>query len=342
MITTEKEFIMKRGICVAGNAIVDLLYPIENYPREGELTTIEEDGIKKSTGGALCNVIVDLAKLDPKLPLVAVGQIGVDENAQLIKDTLGSFSNIDTSGIKEEGETSFTIVMSNQSNKQRTFFQYRGANAYLSEDHFDWENLNVDLLHIGYILLLDTLDEEDEEYGTKMARLLAKARKQGIKTSIDIVTEAGNRFKKIVPPALKFTDYCIINESEAQEATGILLRDGSRLVEDNLPKALKALFEMGVSTWAVIHAPEGGYGMDQNGEYVEIASLDLPKGYIKGKVGAGDAFCSGVLYAAYNGMSLEDAIKLGTGTASVSLSAEGATEGVVSFEETMDFYNRMR
>ena len=84
---------------------------------------------------------------------------------------------------------------------------------------------------------------------------------------------------------------------------------------------------MGVSTWAVIHAPEGGYAMDKNGEYIEIDSLDLPKGYIKGKVGAGDAFCSGVLYAAYNSMSLEDAIKPGTGTASVSCRKK-ATEGV--------------
>jgi sugar/nucleoside kinase (ribokinase family) len=95
--------IMKKGICVAGNAIVDLLYNIENYPNEGELTTIQEDGINKSTGGALCNVVVDLAKLDPELPLVAIGQIGNDDNAQLIKDTLSSYSNIDTSGIKEEG-----------------------------------------------------------------------------------------------------------------------------------------------------------------------------------------------------------------------------------------------
>ncbi|NLB41490.1 MAG: carbohydrate kinase family protein, partial [Clostridiales bacterium] len=258
------------------------------------------------------------------------------------KTALKSYSNIDISGLKEEGETTFTIVMSNQDNKQRTFFHYRGANAYISEEHFDWDNLDVDLLHIGYILLLDALDEEDQEYGTRMARLLANAKKHGIKTSIDIVSETGNRFKKLVPPALKYTDYCIINEIETQQATGILLRDGDNLIKENLPIALKELFEMGVFTWAVIHAPEGGYGMDQNGEYVEIDSLDLPKGYIKGKVGAGDAFCSGVLYGAYNDMTLAEAIELGTGTAAVSMSEEGATEGVRSFDEVMEFYKSMR
>jgi len=332
---------MSKGICIAGNAIVDLLYPIDEYPNEGELTTIR-DGIKKTTGGALCNVIIDLAKLDPKLPLFAVGQIGTDDNAKLIKEKLSEYSNINMEGIKEKGETSFTAVMSSLKNKQRTFFQFRGANAEICEEHFDWDKLNVDLMHIGYILLLDALDAEDEQYGTKMARLLAKAKERGIKTSIDIVSEMGNRFKKIVPPALKYVDYCIINEIEAQQATGVLLHDGTRLLKENMKKALEELFSMGVSTWAVIHAPEGGYAMDKSGEYIEIDSLRLPDGYIKGTVGAGDAFCAGVLYGAYKGMSLAESLKVGVGTAACSLSEEGSTEGVRSFEETMQFYNSMR
>ena len=335
---------MKKGIFVAGNAIVDLLYPVDEYPVEGQLTTIR-DGIKKSTGGALCNVIIDLAKLDPELPLYAVGQIGTDENAQLIKEQLAKHPNINTEGMKEKGETSFTIVINSQKTKQRTFFQFRGANAEICEDHFDWQKLkenNVELLHIGYILLLDALDAEDDEYGTKMARLLAEAKKHGIKTSIDIVSEAGDRFKKIVPPALKYVDYCIINEIEAQQATGIMLRDGSRLIKENMRNALEELFEMGVSTWAVIHVPEGGYAMDKGGQYVEIDSLDLPDGYIKGTVGAGDAFCAGTLYGVYKDMSLAESIKVGTAAAACSLSEEGSTEGVRSYKETMELYNQMR
>ena len=41
---------MKKGICVAGNAIVDLLYPVDEYPVEGQLTTIR-DGIKNPPAG---------------------------------------------------------------------------------------------------------------------------------------------------------------------------------------------------------------------------------------------------------------------------------------------------
>jgi len=219
--------------------------------------------------------------------------------------------------------------------KQRTFFQYRGANAQLCEEDFDWSRIDCRLLHIGYILLLDTLDEEHAEYGTRMAKLLHSAKANGIKTSIDVVSETGDRFARLVPPALKYTDYCIINEIEAQNATGIAL------VKENLEKALHRLFEMGVSTWAVIHCPEGGFGMDADGNYIDLPSLVLPKGYIKGTVGAGDAFCSGVLYGAYEGRSLADAIRLGIASAACSLSREGSTEGMRTAKEAIELYGSM-
>ncbi|MFR7743602.1 MAG: PfkB family carbohydrate kinase [Acutalibacteraceae bacterium] len=68
--------------------------------------------------------------------------------------------------------------------------------------------------------------------------------------------------------------------------------------------ALQKLHELGVAKWAVIHCPELGCGMDEAGNYCEFESLKLPKGYIKGTVGAGDAFCAGVLYAAETDMPL--------------------------------------
>ena len=82
--------------------------------------------------------------------------------------------------------------------------------------------------------------------------------------------------------------------------------------------------------------------MDENNAYVEVPSLKLPQGYIKGSVGAGDAFCSGVLYAAWKGMPLAQGIELGTASAACSLSQPGATEGMRSCEETMKLYQELR
>lgn len=333
---------MGKGICVAGNMIVDILYPTNGWPKQGQLVQIQ-DGISRATGGAVCNTIIDLAKLDPEMKLYAMGKIGMDAEGDLIMEKLGEHKNINTENVLREGISALTLVLSDQISKERTFFTYLGANGKFSENDIDWSKLDCNILHIGYILLLTALDQEDPEYGTHMARLLAEAQKHGIKTSIDVVSEAGDRFTRIVPPAMKYTDYCIINEIEAGQTTGIALRDENDcLIKDNIPAVLKRMKEMGVSTWAVIHCPEGGYGLDENDRYIEKESLHLPQGYIKGSVGAGDAFCAGVLCGAEQGMKLEDAIVLGIGSAAASLSEANATDGMRTKEEVMKLYNDLR
>ena len=88
--------------------------------------------------------------------------------------------------------------------------------------------------------------------------------------------------------------------------------------------------------------PEIGCGLDENGNYVEVPSLKLPEGWIVGTVGAGDAFCSGVLYGAWKGMALKEAIELGTASAACSLSQAGATEGMRPVAEVQKLYAEMR
>ena len=329
---------MKKGICCAGNMIVDITYPIETWPNQSELTHIT-DGIQSSTGGSVCNTISDLARLDPSMPLVASGFAGHDAEGDFMLQELGKYPNIDLGMVKRTGRTSFTAVMSNNQTKERTFFVHAGANAGYGEDDIDWDKLDVDIFHIGYILLLPHLDEPDEEYGTKMARLLHRAQKKGMKTSIDVVSETGDRFARLVKPALRYTDYCVINELEAQQTTGIPLRaEDGKLIMENMKPALVALKGLGVAQWAVIHCPEVGCGINEKGEYFEVPSLKLPKGYIKGTVGAGDAFCAGILYAAYKEMSMPEALKLGACSAAASLSEVSASDGVKTAEEVLKLF----
>lgn len=333
---------MKKGICCAGNMIVDITYPIETWPNQNELTHITE-GIQSSTGGSVCNTISDLARLDPEMHLIASGFAGHDAEGDFMLEEMSKYPNIDLSMVRRDGRTSFTAVMSNNQTKERTFFQHAGANAYYGEEHIDWDKLDVDIFHIGYILLLPHLDEADDEYGTKMARLLHRAQKQGLKTSIDVVSESGDRFARLVTPALKYADYCVINELEAQQTTGICLRDtDGTLHVENMPLALQKLKDLGVSTWAVIHCPEIGCGIDENGTYWSVPSLKLPKGWIKGTVGAGDAFCAGILYAAYKELPMEDALKLGACAAAASLREVSASDGVETAQKVLKLYDNYK
>jgi len=332
---------MRKGICCAGNMLVDESFPISKWPNQGELAYITEEK-SMSTGGSACNTIMDLARLDPALPLFAAGVAGHDEEGDFIISELKKYSNIDITNISRSGHTTYTLVMSNNETKERTFFVHMGGTESFSEKDLQLESITADIFHIGYILLLPGLDRDDDEYGTKMARLLCHAQKLGMRTSVDMVTERGEKVARIAKPALKYCNLVTINEIEAQEITGIMLRDENKnLLKENLPAALKALKDCGVSTWAVIHCPELGCGLDENNKYHEFESLKLPKDYIKGTVGAGDAFCAGILYAAHQGLPLDKALKLATCTAAASLASTSASGSVGAAQEVLKLAQRV-
>ncbi|MBN2626032.1 MAG: carbohydrate kinase family protein, partial [Spirochaetales bacterium] len=186
------------------------------------------------------------------------------------------------------------------------------------------------------------LDAADGEYGTAMARLLCRAREEGFRTSVDVVTESGNRYKTLVPPALKYTDYLCINETEAQNITDIPLENLSGETRKiRFREACEALKKMGVARWAIIHSPDYCAGLDETNVFSELETIPLPKGFIRGSVGAGDAFVSGVLYSLYREESLQEALKLGEATAVSSLSEKGGTEGVGALEEILARYREL-
>ena len=318
---------MKKGIAIAGNLIVDYIKHIENYPSPQMLTTITD--MSQSTGGLCCNCVLTLAKLDPELPIKAIGLVGADEAGDYIFSQFASHPSVDVSRVKKQGSTSYTDVMTVQSTGVRTFFQYRGSNALLAPEHFDFSTLEADIMHIGYILLLDALDAPDDEYPTVMCRVLDAAQKAGVRTSIDVVSEEGERFARLVPPALRYADYCVINEIEASRTTGVALRDGGgRPIEGNLPAACRALMDMGVGRWVVVHMPELSCGLERGGAFVSEPSWEIPDGFKTSSVGAGDAFACGILYGAYNGWTLAKSVNIAGAVAAHSLSGKGASDSI--------------
>ncbi len=332
----------RKGICAAGNLIVDITHRIDCYPARGELTSVIGQR-EMTTGGLACNVSLSLAKLDGRLPIFVAGRIGGDAEGRLVLSVLAEHKNIDTGGVLvSPGETSYTLVLNDESSGERTFFTARGVGAQFDVEDVDLDRIPAKIFHAGYILLLDSLDGEDPEYGTRMARLLAKARGRGMRTSVDVVSESGSRFCRLVPPAMKYADYCIINEYEAQQVTGVPLRDASgQLLREGFPAALERIKGFGVSAWAVIHCPEGAFGLDENDRYVHLPSLSLPAGYIRGKTGAGDAFCAGVLYGAHEDLPLADALRLGTAAAACSLGGTDCASAIRKAPDALAFYREM-
>ena len=302
----------KTGIAVAGTILVDEINEIKKYPNSGELTQIVK--VSKSVGGCVPNVAIDLKKICPDIKVSAIGKVGDDENGKYVLDTF--FDNgVDTSGIVEEkgSVTSFTEVMS-VINGQRTFFTYPGASANFGFSDIDFEKLDSRILHLGYFLLLEKVDNGDG------LLILKKAKEMGVETSIDLVSENSNRYS-LVHPCLPFTDYLIVNEIEAGKLAGMEPND------QNLELIANKLRELGVRKKVIIHMPKKSVCLSDSG-YTCAYSCELPKGYIKGTTGAGDAFCAGALIGIYKGFSDEGILKFGEACAIMALSTADATSGL--------------
>ncbi|GHU99229.1 sugar kinase [Clostridia bacterium] len=324
---------MKKGITVAGNIIADIIKMIDLYPEKGRLSTIYS--VSKSVGGCVPNTGVTLARLGG-VPVKASAKAGADENGRFILDLLQK-EGIDIGSVSSVAgaDTSFTDVMTVQGTGERTFFNTKGTNASFCPADVDANARDCSIFHIGYILLLDAFDAADSRFGTVLAGFLHDLQEKGIKTSIDVVSNSADRFREKVLPALKYSDYAVLNEIEAGLATGIEPRraDGSPDL-DRVERIARAFLRIGVKK-AVIHCPEGGFCADAaSGAFTAVPSLLLPRDYIKGAVGAGDAFSAGFLYAAYKGFSDGEALEFASLTAAANLSSYDSIGGARAFAET--------
>jgi sugar/nucleoside kinase (ribokinase family) len=308
----------RSGLSAAGNWIVDRVKTIDAWPQEERLAQILSES--PGGGGGAHNVLVDLALMKAPFPLRALGVVGNDEDGKWLMAE--SFQlGVDISGLRttREQPTSSTDVMIVKSTGRRTFFHNRGANRMLEDDDLDPGNSKI--FHLAYLLLLDRVDP-------MAARILQRLRATGTKTSVDLVSAEKARFQEVVIPALNHIDYLIINEIEASECSGLRIRrpDGG-FDRDALAQATRQLHR---DNLVVVHLPEGAYALSTDGE-VWVPSKPLKK--IVSSVGAGDAFCAGVLYGLHEEWPLQQCLDLGHTAANACIGHETTTGGLRPISE---------
>lgn len=325
----------KKGIAIAGSIITDVIKNINTYPEKGMLSYLSN--ISYAVGGCAPNTAINLSKIDRSIPISVFGKIGMDENGRYILSELKK-SGINTNGISysKTEHTSFCDVMSMPSG-ERTFFHKKGSNAEFSPEDIELNPLNFDLFHIGYILLLDKFDEKDDIYGTIMAKFLSEVQKQGIKTSVDVVSDNNANYAEKIIPTLKYCNYLIINEVECCRIWGLEARHKNGTInKENIKIAMKKSVEAGVKDKVIIHSKEIAFILDAyNRQFAEIPSLKIPKEEIKGSVGAGDAFCAACLYGIYNNYSDTKILEFASAAAACNLFEANSVDGMKSKNEIL-------
>ena len=297
----------RHGLLAAGNWIIDYTKIIDVYPAQDALCNIASETY--GNGGSPYNLLIDLARMGATFPLEALGLVGDDKDGEAIRADC-TRHRIDTAQLRtcKEAHTSYTDVMSVKTTGRRTFFHQRGANALLGPEHFDFSASRAKHFHLGYLLLLDRLDQPDAEYGTVAAGLLKQASAAGFATSIDVVSEDSDRFPAIVRPALPHTDYAILNEFEAERTTDRKIRTEKGIDSAQLRAAAQMLLAAGVRAWVIVHFPEGAIAVGRDGRNLFQGSVRIAQEKIVGTTGAGDAFGAGLLYGLHEGKPMEECL----------------------------------
>ena len=325
----------RRGVTIAGNILTDQVKTIDTYPQKGMLAHITQ--ITQSVGGCAPNTAVDLAKIDRSIPINVIGRIGQDDNGRYVISQLQRYG-INTGKIVQSATkpTSFSDVFS-LATGERTFFHMTGANAEFSPDDIDVSALNCNVLHIGYILLLEQFDQADPEYGTVMARFLHQVQERGIRTSIDAVSDSTGRFAEKMIPAMRYCDYVTVNEIESCAIFSLNPRCANGALNwDTVRLAMRKMAEHGVRRKVIVHSKEMGCCLDvASGAFTAVPALALPKSQIRGSCGAGDAFCAGCLYGLYYELPDREMLEFASAAAACSLFADNSVDGMRSKPEIM-------
>jgi sugar/nucleoside kinase (ribokinase family) len=326
---------MKNGILVGGNWIVDYVKLIDVFPEEEKLVNILSES--SCNGGSAYNVIMDLWKLQADFPLSGVGLVGDDDRGNLIISHCKDLG-INTAQIRKtsNAHTSYTDVMSVKGTGKRTFFHQRGANALLDIEHFDFSLSQDKIFHLGYLLLLDQLDIIEADGTSRASKVLGNAKKHGLITSVDIVSERSDRFKDVIPSSLPYIDYLFVNEYEAGMITGVkTIGPGGNIILKSCYDAALRLLNMGVNKWVILHFPEGVLAISKSGDSHYQPSIQIPATRVAGASGAGDAFAAGVLIGVHNDQDMKDCLELGVGAAASSLFESTSSDGVLPSVECL-------
>lgn len=288
--------------------------PIDEWPERGRLATVDDMGI--GLGGCAANTGLSLIKLGVDTSIV--GKVGDDGFGRFVTDTLRD-AGADIRGLVTDTQpgTSATMVIID-SQGERTFLHYPGANGRLRCEDLDFGLLtSCRIFHCAGALVMGEFD------GAPMAECLRAARAAGVTTSLDTVYNDRSGWIAKLEPCLRQTDIFLPSLTEAQKLTGA--QDPETVAERLLAYGVKIV----------------GLKMGEAGSYIRTPDEELRvPAYsftaIDG-TGAGDAFVAGFLRGQLEGWDLVRTTKFANAVGGLCTTGLGTTAGVRDFAGTLAY-----
>lgn len=332
----------RHGIVSAGTWTLDRIKVIDAWPQEERLAEII--ATDRQGGGSGHNLAVDIRKLDPSIPVEAIGLLGEDADGEFLRSHALS-AGIDTSQLHSTpaADTSFTEVMSDTRTGRRTFFHHRGTSDLLSPEHFDFTRCYGRMLHLGLLGLHATLDAKWRGIDNGWVAVLKNAKAAGLSTNLELVSIEAQRIFTIAAPCLPYLDSLIVNEYELGALAQMDTTDADGNTDADLcAEAARQVLARGSMSLVVVHYPKAAIAVTAEGLELRKNCFDIPRKHIASAVGAGDAFAAGVLYGLHEKWDLEATLELAHAVAAASLRSATTVGAVESFEDCLSFARNAR
>ena len=327
------------GVVSAGTWCVDLNKQIAAWPAEdtaNEILAIERQG-----GGAGCNMALDLRRLDPTLPVTAMGAVGDDDDGRFLINQC-DLAGIDRSRLRvlDSAPTQSVDAFCVSGSGRRTHFYYQGVAALLNPDHFDFSRIAARVLHLGLPGAHRTMDAPWRGEANGWVATLKAARAAGLETNLELMTIERGRLAAMTAPCLPHLDYLIVNDFEIGAVAGVATRTGGAADAAAIGRAIDAIFARGALKLIAVHFPEGALVGARDGRRLASGSVAIPAAQIVSVNGAGDGFAAGFLYGLHQGWSIERCAALAHASAAASMRAMSTTTGVAPWADCLAMARR--
>ena len=310
---------MMKVACV-GILVADVIAePVAGYPGRGVLERV--NSITMHNGGNAMTAAINMRRMGVESHMV--GKVGDDMFGVYLRDRLEK-AGVDTKGLKADPtvQTSASIVMLDATG-ERSFLHCVGANAAFGYADVDFSVIEgCDLVFVTGSFLMDRFD------GAETAAFLKKCKEMGKTTFLDVCWDAKDRWGALLDCALPYIDYFMPSIDEAVRIAAC----GSEE-----PDAIADVFMQKGARNVVIK-------VGKKGAYLRCAGEAKGKLYptykgvkVVDTTGAGDSFCSGFLTAFARGKAPAECVMFANAVGSLCVTAKGATTGIRSYEETLQF-----
>ena len=293
----------------------------------------QNDQLQATFGGGEANVAVSLANFGmdvsyiTKLPAHAIGQGAVD--------ALRSFG-VNTDDIVRGGDRIGIYYLEKGASQRGSVCIYDRAHSAIQEaipSDFDWNRIFEGTEWFHFTGITPALGSNLVEICRQACQM---ARKKGITISCDLNYRGKlwtkEQAKEVMTELCQYVDVCIANEEDAKDVFGIAAENtdiyGGKLDMDcykSVAKQLKEQFDfdkVAITLRTSLSASDNDWaGLLYDGkEFCFSKEYHL---HIVDRVGGGDSFGAGLIYALMNGKSTQDAIEFAVAASALKHSIEG-------------------